>query len=120
MTEALGAASNDNDALWMALVCFERGRSHIVVAGILPASVRGACGWIAALASDEDLLEAKVERAFELLGLRLLEIGQSHVVDGIDEVEAVDEHLAENVRDWEPGKVFCWGTLDGYRGDGKA
>ena len=119
MTEPLGAACNDNDITWMALVCFERGRVRPDTE-VLPASVQGACGWIAALASDERLLEKQVERAFDLIGLRLLEIGHVHMMDEVDDVEAVDEHLAHNVRHWEPGKLFCWGTLDGYRAGGGA
>ena len=43
-----------------------------------------------------------------------------HEVFSLSDVEEVDDHLAANLRDIEPGKQTVWGTIHGYKGEGEA
>jgi len=49
--------------------------------------------------------------------LKLVEAEQFQIVDSADEAESVDTHLAENIRDWEPGRSTVWGTIHVYVGN---
>jgi hypothetical protein len=37
-----------------------------------------------------------------------------------EDIEEVDDHLAENCRTFEQGKTTAWGTLHFYKGEGEA
>jgi hypothetical protein len=102
---------------WVALVTFERRDE---AQDILPDWAHGACGWMVALAPDEDIAEALLVRDVEYHGLRVIKIANQCEVFGDDEVEEIDDHLAKNFREIEPGKQTVWGTLHCYKGEGEA
>lgn len=99
---------------WIALVTFERRAED---QEILPEWAQGACGWMAALAPDEDEARRLLVRDVEHLGLRVLEIADEREVFDEDEIADVDDHLAANFRDFEPGKRTVWGTLHCYKAE---
>ena len=102
---------------WVALVTFERRDED---QDILPDTAQGACGWMLALAPDEETARNLLVRDVEHVGLRVLEIADEQEVFGEDEVEDIDEHLASNFREMEPGRQTVWGTIHCYRGEGEA
>ena len=87
---------------------------------ILPDWAHGACGWMVALAPDEETARGLLVRDVECHGLRVIEIDDEREVFGDDEIEAIDDHLAMNFRGLEPGKQTVWGTIHGYKGEGQA
>jgi hypothetical protein len=102
---------------WVALVTFERRDEE---QDILPDWAHGACGWMVALAPDEETARGLLVRDVEHHGLRIIEIGNEREVFGDDEIEEVDHHLAMNFRKIETGKQTVWGTIHGYKGEGEA
>ena len=102
---------------WIALVTFERLND---TQDFLPNWALGACGWMVAIAPDEDAARQLIVRDVEHHGLRVIEIADEHEVFGEDEIEDVDQHLASNFREIEPGKQTVWGTIHCYRGEGEA
>ena len=102
---------------WVALVTFERRDEE---QDILPDWAHGACGWIAALAPDEETAHDLLVRDVEQLGLRVLEVENGQEVFGEDEIEEIDKHLASNFSEIEPGKQTVWGTIHCYKGEGEA
>ncbi len=102
---------------WIALVTFERSDEE---QDVLPVWAHGACGWMVALAPDEDTARGLLIRDVEYHGLRVLEIADEREVFGEDEVEEIDDHLAMNFREIEPGKRTAWGTIHCYKGEGEA
>lgn len=102
---------------WVALVTFERRDQN---QDILPDTAQGACGWMLALASDEDEARRLIIRDIEHVGLRVLEIDNEREVFGVDEIEEIDGHLASNFREIESGRRTVWGTIHGYGGEGEA
>lgn len=102
---------------WVALVTFERRDE---AQDILPEWAQGGCGWMVALASDEEAARSVLVRDLEHHALRVLEIADEREVFGEDEIEEIDEHLASNFRDIEPGKQSVWGTIQCYKGEGEA
>ncbi|HEV2746110.1 MAG TPA: hypothetical protein VGW34_02285 [Allosphingosinicella sp.] len=102
---------------WVALVTFERRDEQ---QDILPVWAQGACGWMVALAPDEDTARALLVRDLEYHGLRVVEIAEEQEVFGEDEIDEMDDHLAANFRAIEPGKRTVWGTIHCYKGEGEA
>jgi hypothetical protein len=102
---------------WLALVTFERRDDE---QEILPEWAHGAGGWMIAVAPDEETARRLLIRDVEYCGLRVLEIDDVQEVFSFTEVEEVDDHLATNLRDIEPGKQTVWGTIHGYKGEGEA
>jgi len=49
--------------------------------------------------------------------LKLVEAEQFQVVDSAEQAESFDSHLAENMRNWEPGRSTVWGTIHSYIGE---
>ena len=86
---------------WVALVTFERQDEE---QDILPDWAHGACGWIVALAPDEETARGLLVRDVEHHGLRVIEIDKERELFGDDEIDEIDEHLAMNFREVEPGK----------------
>jgi hypothetical protein len=107
----------DHERYWVALVTFERRTEE---QDILPEWAHGACGWMAALAQDEEEARRLLVRDVEHHGLRVLEIANEQEVFSSDDVEEFDEHLGANFRNIEPGKQTVWGTIHGYKGEGEA
>jgi len=108
---------NDDERLWLALLTFERCAEG---QDILPDWAHGACGWLLALAPDEEAARQVLIRDLENAGLRVLRIDKLREAFGEDDVEEVDDHLASNFRDIESGKQTVWGTIYGYSGEGEA
>jgi hypothetical protein len=102
---------------WVALVTFERLNGE---QEILPDWAQGACGWIAAIAPDEDVAVSLIIRDIEHCGLRVLDIVDEHEVFGEDEIDSIDDHLGANFREIETGKQTVWGTIHCYKGEGEA
>ncbi|HJS11120.1 hypothetical protein [Sphingopyxis sp.] len=102
---------------WVALITFERGERE---QEILPDSAQGACGWMIALAPDEDSARALLVSDLEHHALRVLEICDEQEVFDLGEIEDIDEHLAANFASIEPGKRTVWGTIHCYGGEGEA
>ena len=102
---------------WVALVTFERWHDE---QDILPDWAHGACGWMVALAPDEEMARHLLQRDVEYQGLRVIEIQNEREVFGEDEIAEIDDHLASNFRDIEPGKQTVWGTIHCYQGEGEA
>jgi hypothetical protein len=102
---------------WAAFVTFERrDEDH----EFLPDWAQGACGWMLALAPNEETAHRLLVRDVEYSGFRVLEIKDGLEVFGDDEVEKIDDHLAANFRDLEPGKRTIWGTHHCYIAEGEA
>ncbi|WBX85690.1 hypothetical protein [Sphingosinicella microcystinivorans] len=102
---------------WIALVTFERrGEPQ----NILPEEVQGACGWMIAMAPDEDAARALLIRDVEYNGLRVLEISDEQEIFEIGEIEGIDEHLAASFTEIEADRRTVWGTIHHYKGEGEA
>jgi len=102
---------------WVAMVTFERREDE---QDILPDWAHGACGWMVALAPDEEAAREVLVRNVEYHGLRIIEVSDEQEVFSEEEIEEVDEHLATNFREIEPGKQTVWGTIHCYKGEGEA
>ncbi len=102
---------------WVALVTFER---YNLAQDLLPDWALGAVGWMLTLAYDEDEATEILTRDIRQLGLRVITIAQQREVFDEDDLEELDEHLAENVRNLEPGKQTVWGTIHCYLAEGEA
>jgi hypothetical protein len=102
---------------WLALVTFERRDAE---QEILPDWAHGACGWMVAVAPDEDTARELLVRDVEDCKLRVLEIDKMRQVLSDQDVEAVDDQLASNLRHIESEKQTVWGTIHGYKGEGEA
>lgn len=102
---------------WVALVTFERSDGD---QDILPTWAQGACGWMVALAPDEDEAREILMRDVSHHGLRVLDVEETREVFDEAEIDGLDGHLAANFRNFEPGKQTAWGTIHCYKGDGEA
>ena len=102
---------------WIALVTLERREE---AQAILPDWSHGACGWMVAIAPDEENARRLLVRDVESCGLRVIEIDHVRELFSDEAIEEIDDHLALNLRDIEPGKQTIWGSLHGYKGEGEA
>lgn len=102
---------------WVALVTFERRDDE---QDVLPYWAQGACGWMVALAPDENAARHLLKRDVEFQGLRVIEVADVREVFSEDEIEELDEHLASNFNDIEPETQTVWGTIHCYKGEGEA
>lgn len=101
---------------WIALTTFERGEHK---QQILPDWAQGACGWMVALAPDEEVARRILVRDIEHHGLRVVGVDKVQEVFSDEDIEEVDDHLAENFINFEEGKSTTWGTLHCYKGEGE-
>lgn len=99
-----------------ALVTFERTDPE---SDYLPPEAQGAVGYMAILATDEDDLRDALLADLNCVGLRLLEIDEIREINVKILPDAIDDHLADNIRNWEPGKRTVWGTIHIYLADGE-
>ncbi|MGD9868860.1 MAG: hypothetical protein AB7U38_12745 [Hyphomicrobiales bacterium] len=102
---------------WTALVTFE-----VVESGALglPGHAHGAVGYMAVRAAAEDDLRQALLAELKEAGLRLVEIDDIRMLAEGEFPDALDGHLAANMREWLPGKRTVWGTVRPYYGDGEA
>lgn len=76
---------------WVALVTFERRAEQ---QDILPDWAQGACGWMVALAPDEETARGLLVRDVEYHGLRVISIDNARELFGDNEVEGVFKVVA--------------------------
>jgi predicted small metal-binding protein len=105
-----------NERLWIALVTFERRDDE---QDILPKWAHGACGWMAALAPNDETARQLLKHDIESHGLTVVEIDHEREVVDEEEIDEIDDHLGKNFRAIEPGAQTVWGTIYGYKGDGE-
>lgn len=103
--------------IYAALVTFERTASETP---FLPAEAQGACGYMAIAAPDEDAVAGVVHASLAADKLRLIEVNDIAETSLENFPDELDEHLAENVKNWEPNKRTVWGTIHVYLADGEA
>lgn len=106
-----------NRTTYIALVTFERAGETATY--LLPEE-QGACGYQAISAIDEDDLRNALSQELAEVGLRLVAIDDTREIEVDNLPDDIDDHLAENIRNWEPGKRTVWGTIYTYIGDGEA
>lgn len=107
----------NEDRIWTALVTFERTST---AQDVLPDWAQGAAGYLAALAPDEEAALSLLRADFESAHLRVLEISELREIYHADELDELDEHLADNFRRIEEQKSTVWGTIHCYMADGEA
>jgi hypothetical protein len=101
--------------IFLALVTFEHDGDE---GAHLPLDCQGACGWMVAEAANARLVVGVFRRSLAADRLKLLEVDDVQAVTDAAQVERVDEHLAENMRNWAPGCSTVWGTLHCYTQEG--
>ena len=100
--------------IFLALVAFEHDGDN---GEHLALSYQGACGWMAINADDSDGAVDVLRESLAADKLKLVEAERIHVVDGAQQAASLDDHLADNMREWEPGRPTVWGTIHCYVGD---
>jgi hypothetical protein len=103
--------------IFTALVTFERTAPEV---DFLPPEAQGAVGYMAVSATSEDDLRDALVTDLALVGLRLLEIDEIREIDVQSLPDGLDAHLADNIRQWEPGRRTVWGKIHVYLADGEA
>lgn len=106
----------DDKFWWLALVQLEKGGRQ----DLLSEEEEGAYVWIAAIAKEQSDVDRLVSAAAKAEQLRILGIEDHTVVEDLEEIEEVDEHLAEDVFSLSPGQRIAWGTWHVYYGEGEA
>ena len=109
--------SGHHDDWWIALITFENDGD---VLGILSPEQQGAAGWMAGRAENEDQLAERIGSALSEVGLRLVSIEDERTVGTITEIEEIDEHLADNMRNRETNEHVVWGSLHPFLAEGEA
>lgn len=69
--------------------------------------------------AEDDVVEVLVEALSEV-GLQLVEVDDITETSLAEFPRDLDNHLADNVRNWEPNKHAVWGTIHTYIADGEA
>jgi hypothetical protein len=103
--------------IFTALVTFERAESETQ---FLPSDAQGACGYMAIAMAKEDYVFDALRSELAEVGLRLIEVEQVAETTLATFPDDLDEHLAENVCNWESGRQTVWGTIHAYIADGEA
>lgn len=103
--------------IYTAPVTFERTER---ANDVLPEEAQGAVGYMAISAADEDGVRYALQDELNEVGLRLLEVDQIQEVDLNNLPADIDEHLLENIKNWQAGRRTVWGTIHVYLGDGEA
>ncbi len=103
--------------LFVGLVSFGKGTDDYQT---LPPEAAGAVGWMAGRAQNEDQFVELIRLDLAEMGFPLLEVDDIAEIDEISEARALDEHLAQNMEQWELGKMTVWGGLHPYLGEGEA
>lgn len=103
--------------LFVGLVSFRRNGDLL---NILPERAEGASGWQAGRAKNEDQFVLFVQTSLSEIGLEVIEVNDIQELASPEEASELDEHLGDNIRNWEPGKMTVWGTIHIYIGDGEA
>ncbi|MEM9169298.1 MAG: hypothetical protein AAGC56_06550 [Pseudomonadota bacterium] len=102
---------------YTALVAFERDGDGGVE--FVPPDAKGAYGYVAVLAADEELLVRTVEGDFAKAGLKVVKISEITEVSRDDFPADLDRRLAANVAAWTPPGRTVWGTIHVVAGEDK-
>jgi hypothetical protein len=103
--------------IFLALVTFEHdgdSGDHLAL------GFQGASGWMAIDADDAEDVVDVLRESLAADKLKLIEAERVHVVDGAQQAASLDDHLSDNMREWEPGRRTVWGTIHCYVGDRRA
>lgn len=103
--------------IYTALVTFER---TTLETPFLPPEAHGACGYMAIAAPDGEAVIETLRRSLSAEALRLVDVSDITETSLHDFPDELDEHLAENVKNWEPKKRTVWGTIHVYLAEGEA
>lgn len=103
--------------IYTALVTYERTSPQTA---FLPAEAQGACGYMAIAAPDDDAVIETLQGALSAEALRLVEVSDITETSLQDFPDDLDEHLAENVKNWAANRRTVWGTIHVYIADGEA
>lgn len=103
---------------WIAMVTFERRCERHNA--ILPSWASGACGWMMALAPDQDRARQFLLSDVEQNDLVVIDMEDEQEVFSEADLAGLDERLAANFRAIELGKRTIWGTIHCYKGEGAA
>jgi hypothetical protein len=68
---------------------------------------------------EDDVVDA-LQNALSEVELRLVEVDEITERTLANFPKNLDDHLAENVRNWEANKHTVWGTIHAYLADGEA
>ena len=103
--------------IFVGLVSFLRQEDY---QDILSPEVEGAVAWHAGKADSKDQFVAFVTSEIEELGFKVIEIEDIQELAEIEDARELDEQLAENMDQWEAGRMTVWGTLHTYIAEGEA
>lgn len=103
--------------IYTALVTFERTSPETP---FLPAEAEGACGYMAIAAPNDGAVVETLRAALSADALRLIDVSDITETSLHDFPDELDEHLAENVRNWDANRRTVWGTIHVYLAEGEA
>ncbi len=103
--------------IFVGLVSFEKGAD---TQSILSSEDIGAVSWMGGRAQRETQFVELVRLELAEIGLHLIEVEKTEVIDQIRDAYEFDEHLAINMQCWKAGKMTVWGTLYPYLAEGEA
>lgn len=96
---------------YLVLATFEKVKAS---SEFLRSDAVGAVGYMAVRAINAESVEPQLRSELAEIDLTLIETDQIQPLPSIDELNEIDEHLAENVSEWTPGRSSCWGTIHQY------
>jgi len=96
---------------YLVLATFEKVKAS---SEFLSPDAVGAVGYMAVRAINAESVEPQLRSELAEIDLTLIETDQIRPLPSIDELNEIDEHLADNVSEWTPGRSSCWGTIQQY------
>lgn len=96
---------------YLVLATFEKVKAS---SEFLSPDAIGAVGYMAVRAINAESVEPQLRSELAEIDLTLIEVDQIRPLPSIDELNEIDEHLADNVAEWTPGRSSCWGTIHQY------
>lgn len=102
---------------WIALVTFVNAGDFL---SLFDPEHQGAVGWMSIIARDENALAENLRACLGEAGYQVVEIDEISIVRSFEEINEIDDHLAKNTMQLEPGKNVVWGTIHKYIADGEA
>jgi len=103
--------STYSENVYLVLATFEKVKASSEFLG--PDAI-GAVGYMAVRAINAESVEPQLRSELAEIDLTLIETDQIRPLPSIDELNEIDEHLADNVSEWTPGRSSCWGTIHQY------
>ncbi len=96
---------------YLVLATFEKIKAS---SEFLSPDAVGAVGYMAVRAINVESVESQLRSELAEIDLTLIETDEIQPLPSIDELNEIDEHLADKVSNWEPGRATCWGTVHQY------